>query len=74
MEARNRVGCPTGPPVQEFLNNLHLVARNRVGIGLSYRPARLHSQAELVPWNRFLSSLSFKIRAQTTQPGGIGSL
>jgi hypothetical protein len=26
-------------------------ARNRVGIGLSYRPARLHSLAELVPWN-----------------------
>jgi hypothetical protein len=27
---------------------------NRVGIGLSYRHARLHSLAELVPWNRFL--------------------
>ncbi len=34
-------------------------ARNRVGIGLSYRPARLHSLAELVPWNRFLGS--FKV-------------
>jgi hypothetical protein len=32
-------------------------ARNRVGIGLSYQPARLHSVAELVSWNRFLSSL-----------------
>jgi hypothetical protein len=32
-------------------------ARNRVGIGLSYWPARLHSLAELVPWNRFLGSL-----------------
>jgi hypothetical protein len=32
-------------------------ARNRVGIGLSYRPAKLHSLAELVPWNRFLGSL-----------------
>jgi hypothetical protein len=31
-------------------------ARNRGGIGLSYRPARLHSLAELVPWNRFLGS------------------
>jgi hypothetical protein len=30
-------------------------ARNRVGIGLSYRPARLHRLAELVPWNRFLT-------------------
>jgi hypothetical protein len=29
---------------------------NRVGIGLSYRPARLHRQAESIPWNRFLGS------------------
>jgi hypothetical protein len=28
-------------------------ARNRVGIGLSYRPARLHTLAELIPWNQF---------------------
>jgi hypothetical protein len=26
-----------------------LGARNRVGIGLSYRPARLHSLAKLIP-------------------------
>jgi hypothetical protein len=33
-------------------------ARNRVvWNGLSYPPARLHSLAELVPWNRFLGSL-----------------
>ncbi len=32
-------------------------ARNRVEIGLSYRPARLHSLAVLVPWNRFMGSL-----------------
>jgi hypothetical protein len=33
-------------------------ARNQVGTGLlSYRPARLHSLAELVPWNQFLGSL-----------------
>jgi hypothetical protein len=31
--------------------------RNRIGIGLSYRPARLHSLADLFPWNRFLGSL-----------------
>ncbi len=42
--------------VLEFLNNLR-GARNRVEIGLSYRSARLHSLAELVPWNRFLGSL-----------------
>jgi hypothetical protein len=32
-------------------------ARNRAGIGLSYRPARLHRLAESNPWNRFLGSL-----------------
>ncbi len=28
--------------------------RNRVGIGLSYRPAGIHRLAELIPWNLFL--------------------
>ncbi len=32
-------------------------ASNRVGIGLFYRPARLHRLVELIPWNRFLGSL-----------------
>ncbi len=32
-------------------------ARNRVGIGLSYQPARLHRLAESIPWNRFLGSI-----------------
>ncbi len=32
-------------------------ARNRVGIGLSYRHAKPHSLAELVPWNRFFGLL-----------------
>ena len=41
-------------PVLEFLNK---GTRNRVEIVLSYRPARLHSLAELIPWNRFLGSL-----------------
>jgi hypothetical protein len=35
-------------------------ARNWLGIGLSYRPARLHSLAELVPWNRFMGFLKLK--------------
>ncbi len=29
-----------------------MAARNRVGIGLSYWPAKLHRLAELIPWNR----------------------
>jgi hypothetical protein len=33
-------------------------ARNRVGIGFSYRPARLHRLAEFIPWNRFLDSIN----------------
>jgi hypothetical protein len=32
-------------------------ARNRFGIGLSYRPDRLHRLAELIPWSRFLGSV-----------------
>ncbi len=32
-------------------------ARNRVGIGLSYQPARLHRLVESIPRNRFLGSL-----------------
>jgi hypothetical protein len=35
-------------------------ARNRVGIGFSYRPTRLHRLAELIPWNRFLGSFKVK--------------
>jgi hypothetical protein len=35
-------------------------ARNRVGIGLSYRRSRLQRLTKLVPWNRFLGSLKFK--------------
>ncbi len=35
-------------------------ARNRAGIGLWYRPARLHSLGELVPWNRSSSALNIK--------------
>jgi hypothetical protein len=32
--------------------------RNAVGIGLSYRPARLHRLAESFSWNRFLGSIN----------------
>jgi hypothetical protein len=33
-------------------------ARHRVGIGLSYRPVRLHRLAEFIPRNRFLGSIN----------------
>ncbi len=33
-------------------------ARNRVGVGLSYRPAGLHRLAEFFSWNRFLGSIN----------------
>ncbi len=42
-------------------------ARNRVGIGLSYRPARLHSLDELESTLGLLKSL--KIRAQMREGG-----
>jgi hypothetical protein len=39
-------------------------AKNRVGIGLSYRPTRLHRQAELIPMESIPGLLnSLKIRA-----------
>jgi hypothetical protein len=33
-------------------------ARSQGGIGLSYRPARLHRLAEFIPRNRFLGSIN----------------
>jgi hypothetical protein len=43
-------------------------ARNRVGIWLSYRPARLQRLAELIPWNRFLGSLNvYKFRLSSME-------
>jgi hypothetical protein len=33
-------------------------ARNRVGIRLLYRPARLHRLAEFIPWNRLPGSIN----------------
>jgi hypothetical protein len=32
--------------------------RNRGGIELSYRPARLHRLAEFIPWNQFLGFIN----------------
>jgi hypothetical protein len=46
-------------------------ARNRIKIGLSYRPPRLHSLAELVPWNRFLGSLKVKKILGKGMGGGV---
>jgi hypothetical protein len=43
----------------EFLKSLCMGARNRGGIGLSYRPARLHMLAGFIPWYRFLGSINF---------------
>jgi hypothetical protein len=34
-------------------------AKNRIGIGFSYRPARLHRREKSFPWNRFLGSFKF---------------
>ncbi len=49
-------GCSTTEnTVLKYLNTMG--ARNPVGIGLSYRPSRLHMLAELIPWNRFFGSL-----------------
>jgi hypothetical protein len=47
---------PPPPKSVNFLT-IYMGARNRVEIGLSYRPARLRRLAELIPWNRFFCSL-----------------
>ena len=50
-------------------------ARNRVGIWLLYRPARLHRLAESIPWNRFLGSIKVKkYRLCTVDVGGTNEL
>jgi hypothetical protein len=43
-------------PELEF-SNIQYKGYNRVGIGVSYLPARLHRLAELIYWNQFLGSL-----------------
>ncbi len=56
-------GCRTGTPAYVACAGIFkqsMGARNRIGIGLSYRPAWLHRLAELIPQNRFLCSLKVK--------------
>jgi hypothetical protein len=46
-------------------------ARHRVGIGLLYRPARLHRLAEFIPWNRFRGPIhvqKYQLRAHICKP------
>ena len=51
------VSCSSSVPDPRLLiRKQSMGARNRVGIGLSFWPARLHCLAELVPCNRFLGS------------------
>ncbi len=52
---------PPGFELQSFragIFKISMGARHRVGIGLSYRPARLHRLAELMSLNRFLGSIN----------------
>ncbi len=47
-------------------------ARNRVGIRLSYRPARLHRLGESIPWNQIPGLLKcFKIPSLEKKPSSI---
>ncbi len=52
------MALPLAEPELEFLESMG--ARHRGGIGLSYRPARLHRLAEFIPWYRFLGSINFQ--------------
>ncbi len=51
-------GCLKGGVHRDGIFKQSMGARNRVGIGLSYRPARLHRLAEFIPWNRFLGFIN----------------
>ncbi len=56
------IPCPTyvyfWPATRAGIFKQSMGARNRVGIGLSYRPAGLHRLAEFIPWNRLLGSIN----------------
>jgi hypothetical protein len=70
----NRVIVPAGQAENRYLGSIKglqiraqsctgilepfMGARNRVGKGLLYRPARLYRQAVSIPWNRFPGSLN----------------
>ncbi len=51
------IPCPTyvyfWPATRAGIFKQSMGARNRVGIGLSYRPAGLHRLAEFNPWKTF---------------------
>jgi len=54
------MGLGTGQwaPLYAGIFKQSMGARNRAGIGLSYRPARPHRLAEFIPWNQFLGSIN----------------
>jgi hypothetical protein len=45
-------------PELELKKNLWGLGTELAGIGLSYRPARLHRLAEFIPWSQFLGSIN----------------
>jgi hypothetical protein len=52
-----RAGTKIGLSYRAGIFKKSMGARHRLGIGLSYRPVRLHRLAELMPWHRFLGSI-----------------
>jgi hypothetical protein len=80
MKRNNLISAPSNRDAIPSLRYMKLLragifkksmgARNREGIGLSYRPARLHRLAEFIPWNQFRGAHNhLKIRAQSTKSG-----
>ena len=69
MHASSGFGCfpcstnstvPRIPRLWAGIFKKSMGARNRGGIGLSYRPARLHRLAEFSPWNQFRGLINIK--------------
>jgi hypothetical protein len=58
IQSLKRCQCNVSAQNSAGILELSRGARNRVGIGLLYRPARLQTLVESIPWNQFLGSLT----------------
>ncbi len=60
-DAKNKILCSFSNFFAQYRAGIFkqsMKTRNRVGKGLSYRPASLQRLAEFIPWNRFLGFIN----------------
>jgi hypothetical protein len=58
IQSLKRCQCIVSAQNSAGILELSVRARNRVGIKLSYRPARLQTLVESIPWNQFKNTAS----------------